>query len=283
MKIGRLILTFREDLILRLRDFYVGGDRTDLLVIAYNAGMVDPHKFKTDEKFKLIPYQTPQRSSSISGLQYKIWIDVAKKFPQIEGWVIHDYDFYCKPKDSDLFSHIKEDEYGMIGKAFPIWQEGMGETSIDTYPFPQSHKYWHKTNNPIDKEVDTVLMRTYPVTYGGVTTLMGGYSDCIVTRSKNILLLDDPAFLNLPGGLEQVPHTVWGTRNVKPVDMRQFYNVRVLMDVLYLPIDNRYDMLNPVKVWDGSKVSFRMKRENLKLKLKKIVKRLIRYEGWNLR
>jgi len=282
MRTARLILTFREDLIPHLRDFYVGGGRTDLLVVAYNASMVDPHKFTTNEKFQLVPYQTSQRrSQSISGLQYKVWVEVAKKFPHVEGWVVHDYDFYCNPNDSDLFSHIKEDEYGMIGMAFPVWREDMGDTNIDTYPFPQSHRYWHNTNNPIDREVDAVLTKTYPAMYGGTTTLIGGYSDCIVTSSRNLLLLDDPAFEHLSGGLEQVPHTVWRARNVKPVDFRQFYKVRVLMDVLYVPIDPHYDMLNPVKVWDTETgASAPMKFQNFKLKLKKIVKRLIRYEGW---
>jgi hypothetical protein len=230
----------------------------------------------------LISYEIPQRRSlSISGLQYKVWIEVAKKFPKIRGWVVHDYDFYCGPKDSDLFSHVQENEYGMIGKAFPVWQKGMGKTHVDTYPFPQSHEYWHRTNNSIDKEVDSVLMRTYPVKYGSVTTLMGGYSDCIVTTSRNILLLDDPVFSNLPGGLEQVPHTVWATRNIESVDMRQFYTMRVLMDVFYVPIDKKYDMLNPVKIWDiESGASFNMRFENLKMRAKKIVKRLIGYEGW---
>ena len=281
MKIARLILTFREDLIPTLREFYVGGGRTDLLVIAYNSSLVNAEKFKTDDKFKLVPYVAPKRNSlSISGLQYKVWVDIAKKFPQVEGWVIHDYDFYCNPSDHEIFSHIHEDEYGMIGTAFPIWKEGMEEVSIDTYPFPQSHRYWHVTDNPIDQEVDALVMQTYPTTYGGVTTLMGGYSDFIVTSSKNLLLLDDPVFQNLPGGLEQVPHSVWHKRNIKAVDFRKFYKVKVLMDVLYVSLSKDYDMLNPIKFWPGSPPDLSSNYQNVRSKIKKVVKQIMGYQGW---
>lgn len=281
MKIARLILTFREDLIPTLRDFYLGGNRTDFLVIAYNSSLVNADKFKTNDKFKLVPYTAPERNKlSISGLQYKVWVEVAKKFPEVEGWVIHDYDFCCKPKDSDLFSHIKEDEYGMIGRAFPVWKEGMGETAIDTYPFPQSHRYWHVTDNPTDQEVDALLMQTYPAVYGGVTTVMGGYSDFIVTTARNLLFLDDPVFSNLPGGLEQIPHSVWHKRNVKSVDFRKFYKMKVLMDVLYVPFSEEYDMLNPVKFWPGHSPDLGSSYKNIQSKFKKVVKQVLGYQGW---
>lgn len=282
MKTGRLILTFREDVIPVLRKFYLDGNRTDFLVIAYNWATVSPSKFETSDRFKLVPYYAPRGTQSISGLQYKVWLDVAKQFPHIDAWVIHDYDFYCRPANAEISVHIGEKEYGMIGKAFPVWQKGMEKTPVDTYPFPQSHEHWHQAGNSIDAEVDAILLKKYSTPFNNVKTFYGGYSDFLAVRREHLLLLDNPDFATVRGGLEVVPHTLWQKNGIQAVDMRRFFKMKVLMDVLYLPVSHEYDMINPVKNWD-SKAGLRTMFANGKLKLKKIIKRILGHQGWQNR
>lgn len=283
MKLGRLILTHREDLVHALKNFYLGQKRTDFLVIAHNWKTVDPRKFETGPNFKLVPYYGPSNDGNISGMQWRVWVDVAKQFSGVAGWVIHDYDFLCRPSDIDIFTHVQEDTYGMIGRAFPVWQEGMKDEDVDTYPFPQDHRHWHNVGRgPIDIEVDETLMNAYPYYYQGTKTVLGGYSDFLAVSSRNILLLDDVRIVSLKdvGGLEQVPHTVWSAKGITPVDMRQFYKTKVFMDVIYIPDQAEYDMLNPIKYWPGTALDNKTRIKNLKMKLKRLVKSFIRYQGW---
>lgn len=280
-KLGRLILTDREDLIDQLKDFYA-GTRTDFLVIVYNRETIDPSKFRTNDTFKLMPGER----GNISDKQHKVWVEVAKHFPDIEAWVTHDYDFVCRPSDADIFRHIASDQYAMIGKAFPIWQEGMKNTNVDIYPFPESYTNWgqQRTEIPDERDFHWFLPRHYPCEFQGVKTFMGGFGDFIATSRKNILLLDDPKLdVITEGGIEQVSHSIWQTYNINPVDMRNFYKVKVLMDVVYIPMDESYDMLHPVKFWPGQKPGSGANRENLKYRIKKLIKQLIGYKGYRFR
>jgi hypothetical protein len=274
MKTGRLILTFREDIIPPLKKFYSDGNRTDFLVIAYNWATVSPSKFETSDRFSLVPYHPPKGTPSISGLQYKVWVDVAKQFPDVDTWIIQDYDFYCRPTDAEIFAHVGEKEYGMVGKAFPVWQKGMKDIAVDNYPFPEAHKNWHQPNagSAIDDEVDAILLKKYGLLYGG-------YSDFLAVRRSQILLLDNPDFANVRGGLEVMPHTIWKKNGIEAIDMRKFFKMKVLMDVLYLPITQEYDMINPVKNWNTG-VDLGARFKNIKMNLKKAVKRMIGYQGW---
>lgn len=285
MRLGRLILTFREKYIDQLKKFYLDSGRTKFLVVAYNKKTVDPSKFKTTDSFRLVPYCLGEECSA-TGQQYRVWVDVVRQFPAIEGWVVHDYDFVCRAPDDEIFSHIGANDYAMVGKAFPIWQEGMKDTGVDTYPFAQDHRHWHNDNppNPIRLKVDEILFRSFPYFFQNIKTFFGGYSDFIATTSKNFLLLDDPAIRGLErGGIEQVPHSIWGAKGVKPVDMRSWYKMKVLLDVMYFPMDERYQMIHPAKVWEGESVSLNDRFRNIKWKFKNFIKWLIGYQGWKRR
>ena len=109
MKLGRLILTHRKDYIDKLKTFYLDGGRTDFLVIAHNKKTVDTSHFKTDARFHLVPYCGRGPMCSVMGHQFRVWVDVARQFPEIEGWVVHDYDF-CVPRarPGDLQPHQTE-------------------------------------------------------------------------------------------------------------------------------------------------------------------------------
>ncbi len=283
MKFGRLILTHREDLINQLKDFYLGGKRTEFLVIACDATKVDTKKFSQNDTFHIVPFLFPgMDGATMTGRQWRVWIEIAKNFPEIDSWVIHDYDFVAKPNDSEILSHLAPNEYAMIGAAFPVWRKGMGYTKIDTYPFPQSHRYWHQNLTLDDTLVNNTLNSAFPVTFQGIKTVVGGFSDFIATSKTNILFLDDPK-VNNPKleGVEQIPHTIWRAMGVRPVDMRNFYKMKVLMDVKYIPFSDEYDMLNPVKFWPGKSIpALRERMKNFEYAFKTLIKKLIRYRGW---
>ncbi len=277
MKFGRLILTFREDMIPRLKEYYLDSGRTDFLVVAYNSHTVDPSKFQEGSKFKMVPYFRSGyqlESKHVSGQQFRVWYNVAKEFPEIEGWVIHDYDLVCKPKDVEIFSTLSENEYASIGNPIPVWQEGMIESEIDTYPFEQKQMNWHKATDAISKSadgiIDSVLMEAYPFYHQGIKTLLGGFGDFIATSSKNILLLDDHKIKNiLIGGTEQVPHTIFNAYHISPVDMRKHFSTKILMDYTYLDLSQPYDLINPVKYWPkGNKPSSVVRFKNLLKRIK---------------
>ncbi len=281
-KLGRLILADREDIIERLRDFYLEKGRTEFLAVAYNGETVNSQKFQESERFRLIPYKAFDGQVTIFGDRHRVWIEAAKKFPGIDGWVVHDYDFICRPRDEDIFSHIGPNEYGMVGKAFPMWQDGMRKEGedFDTYPFPQSQRFWGKFSTaPTDEEVENALLNSYPFDFHGIKTILIGYSDFIAASRENILKLDEPRFATVYGGIERLPHTLWHAKGVSPVDMRQYCKVKVLMDVVYIPMDESYDMLHPVKFWHGISPDLRTRVENAEYGIKTLIKKIIRHRG----
>lgn len=285
MKRGRCILTHREDLVPALRDFYLASGRTRFLVFAVNPHTVDMKKMAAMERdnlrFTAFAFPRPDRTVSMRSRNWRVWVEVAKQFPEIDEWVLHDYDVVVRPGDDDIFSHVKPDEYAMIGTAFPVWQKGMTGAPLDTYPFPQGHHYWFQTDNSDDRAVRDALLASYPVYFQGIKTIAGGYGDFAAVSRTNLLLLDD-ARLKTPEilGGEQIPHTIWRVRGVKPVDVRKFYKVNVLMDVLYAPWSDEYDFVHPVKYWPGQNVDAATAKQNRMYRLKNFVKRLIRYEDW---
>jgi hypothetical protein len=284
MRLGRLVLTHREDLIPILKRFYL-GPRSAFLVIAYNSSVVDQKKFEQGDNFRLVPYSAHPRIG-LDGQQFRVWIDVAKKFSDIDGWITHDYDLVAKPSDAEIFRHIDNEQYAMIGEPFPVWMPGMVEEKIDTYPFPQGYRYWYQARNPKDENVFKILSTAFPCEHRGITTIVGGYGDFIATRRENILLLDDPKIDSLrSGGIEQVAHTIFAAKGIKAVDMRRFFKTKIHIDSTYLSarmLDSRYDFLHPVKFWPGGKMPTQKdKFNNLKFKLKNRVKKLIRYDGWH--
>ena len=269
----------------------IAADATDFLVIAHNKKTVNTAHFTTDARFHLVPYcgrgERFGQPCSVMGQQFRVWVDVVRQFPEIEGWVVHDYDFACRVSDKEIFTHIKPNEYAMIGKAFPLWEKGMQENEgIDTYPFIQDHRHYYNEvpMNPIDVKVRATLTNAFPHSYHGTTTILGGSGDFIATTRENLLLLDDPAIKDLEfGGIEQVPHAIWGAKGVAPVDMRQFYNMKVLLDVVYVPMHPGYDMVHPAKVWEGEQPTLAERKRNIKWKFKNFVKWLIGYRGWKRR
>lgn len=281
MRLGRLILTHREDLILTLKNFYLPS-RTDFLVIAYDRLNVNPAKFEEGNNFRLVPYETDPKLK-LNGQQFRVWTNVVRMFPEIEGWVVHDYDMIAKPNDQEIFQHLGEKNYGMIGTSFPVWVEGMTE-QFDTYPFPQGHRYWGA--GPDLMRPFQALIEAYPTKVGEKETFYGGYGDFLAARSEYFLLMEENPLLRrvTEGGNEQVPHTVWRAHGVLPVDMTRYYRTKVFVDGRYLPermLYSRYDFLHPLKFWPGGKrPSERDKIFQLKAILKVTIKQLIRKEDW---
>jgi len=283
MQTARLILNHREDLVLPLKDFYLGSGRTSRLVMAVNPNTVNIRRFKEDDSFRLTAhaFPRPDGTASMRSRNWRVWAEVAKQFPQIDMWVAHDYDLTVLPGDADITAHVKPSEYAMIGTAFPIWQEGMKDVDFDTYPFPEGHRYWRLNSNPYDRAVEAALLKYYPVDFQNIQTVMAGYGDFVATSRENLLRLDDDRLklIDVFGG-EQVPHTIWRVQGIRPVDMRQFYKTKVLMDVVYTPMDVKYDFVHPVKFWPGQPVDKGLRKQNRTYKFKNFVKRLIRYKNW---
>lgn len=275
MKLGRLILTHREDLIKPLLDFYVPA-RTDFLVISYHQLKVRPELFQQTENFKLVPFYGPGerygQKGHIMGQQFRVWADVVKMFPAIEGWVAHDYDVLVKPSDADIFSHLNQNQYAMAGKPIPVWQSGMRTRITDMFPFEQDHQHWHHSQDTLTKSVedliDGVLIQNFPYTYDGIKTILGGYGDIIATTSKNFQLLADEKLKNITiGGSEQVPQTIFSARGIQPVDFRRYYSVKI-PPINYVPFNNSFDIASPVKYWPGGL------QPTLKARLKNFARRI---------
>ncbi len=137
MKLGRVVLTYRPDLIPALKEFYLGQGRTEFLVIAYNKQLVNPEEFKQEDNFKLEPYLGEKSGGNITGQQFFAWLAVVKNYPNIDAWVMHDYDLLVRPSDKEIFKHISKGGYASLGKPFANWQEGMtGNTTEDVFPYP---------------------------------------------------------------------------------------------------------------------------------------------------
>jgi hypothetical protein len=276
MKLGRIITCYREDLILQIKDFYLGGNRTDFLVVAYNEEHVDPSKFSQTENFKLVPYRGRDANGGFIIVQWKTWPKTAAMFPEIGFWVLHDYDVLCKPSDSDIQSHIKENEYAMLGSPIILWQEGMPEEDMDCYPFARDYRYWKKVKFlPQDaasiEKFESVLKQNFPKIYKGIPTILCGYGDFLATSSKNLMLLADPRLEPISnGGIEQVPHSVFGYNGIRAVDLREYYSLNISMDnTLYAAFKNKFDISHSVKFWpQGNKPA-------LKLRLKRFIKSML--------
>jgi hypothetical protein len=257
MTIGRIVLTHREDLIDMLKEYYLESGRTKFLVISYHPTLVDPKKFPEGKNFKLVPFFRPGEkdgSQSIDGQQFRAWVTAVKAYPEITHWVAHDYDVVSKVSDDEIFSRVNDTQFAMIGEPIPIWQEGMVEANVRTFPFPQKHKDWHMPPDALSQSVvklmNRILMDAYPHYFQGIKTLLGGYGDIIATSSKNFLYLDDPILKNIKkGGGEQVPHTIFGAHGLSAVDLSKYYKVKMAYDNSYSSLDEPYDFIHPVKFW----------------------------------
>lgn len=281
MRIGRLILTHREDLIPNLKDFYL-PERTNFLVVAYDKSAVNPSKFMEGENFRLVPYDV-HPEFKLNGQQFRVWINVVKMFPQIEAWVVHDYDMIVKPSDKEIMSHIGEKQYGMIGTSFPVWVEGINE-KYDTYPFPQGGRYWGERPGAFIRF--KTLIEVYPTVVGKNRTFYAGYGDFLAARSEYFLLMEENPLIKqvVAGGCEQVPHTVWKAHGIKPVDMTRYYRTKIFLDGRYLStrlFDSKYDLMHPMKFWPGGKKPSRQdKIFQIKSIIKATIKQLIGWQDW---
>jgi hypothetical protein len=273
MNIGRIILTYRQDMILPLKKFYLDSGRTDFLVISYNEKLVDPTKFQQADNFKLEPYLGKGENGDISGQQFLAWVGPIKKYPEIQGWAIHDYDLLAKPDDIEIFQHLKPGQYGSLGKPFPIWQRGMsGETTQDLFPYP-----YHYISEDHKKEGDilyleNILLKSFKVKYQNIPTILTGYSDFIAAFSKDILLLSDSRLNELDhAGLEQAIHTVFACNGLEQVDFRKFFSTNISLDnTLYITFENDFDFSHPVKFWPG------LEQITLKKKIKRFLKPILK-------
>lgn len=256
MKLGRLILTYRQDLIPALKEFYLNSGRSDFLVIAYNSELVDPKGFKETSDFKLEPYVGRGAGGNISGQQFLVWAEVAKKYPKIEGWVIHDYDLLAKPTDAEIFKKLKNHSYASIGKRFANWQTGMtGKTTEDIYPYPYHFISASEQKDEYQMGVEKVLLKHFPVTFQNTPTIMTGYTDFLAAYSSDLALLNNPKLKEIfLGGIDQVVHTVFAHNHLAQIDLRQFFSASIsLDDDSPAPFNNNFDFSHPVKFWPSLK------------------------------
>ena len=262
MKIGRGILTHRQDMVPVLRDFY--KDKTDFLVVAYNSHSVAPAEFTQTDRFKLFPYFGKGKAGNVAGQQYLVWKDIAKQYPDIDAWVMHDYDVLVRPSDGAIFSHISEGMYATIGLPFAIWQKGMkGDTTTDPFPFNLLHYYTPRVSkDDTFSKLEPVLLKEYPCVFEGVETIMTSYGDFIAANTKDVLRFDDPRLFDIPsGGAEQVPATVLTHAKLSAVDLRRFFKIKMTLDPsLFVDFDEQYDISHTVKFWPGSSVKPTLKQ-----------------------
>ena len=252
MKIGRVILTHRQDVVLALKNFYFGA-YSDFLVIGCNQLTVELSKFQQTDNFKMFGYIRSDFQEGLNGRQFIAWVEAAKRFPKIDAWVIHDYDVLAKVCDKEVFKHVSLGHYGCVGLPFPNWQPGLpSPVARDVFPF--SRHYVSKDDKPSPDFCcrEKYLIQKFPTSLDGISTVMSGYGDFLAIYRDDLLKLDDHQFSRLPGGLEQVPHTVLRYYNVQPVDFRAFFSLNISMDnVFYVPFKNTYDISHPVKFWPG--------------------------------
>ncbi len=270
MKLGRLILTHRQELILPIKEYYLSGGRTDFLVIAYNQATVDAGQFLETENFKLFPYLGKGLNGSILGQQFLVWKNAAKKYPEIDFWIAHDYDVLVKPADHEISKLVGSGEYAVIGQPFPNWQKGMKskESARDLFPFLRHYISEGDVKDKIFKTYEKVLIQNFPYSFEGVPTILSGNGDFIATSRENLLLLDDTKLEQFPvGGTEQIPHTVLRYYGIEAKDLRSYFSIRISLDnTTYVPFRNKFDFTHPVKFWPG------VSDPGLILRLKKFIK-----------
>lgn len=266
MRIGRLILTHRQDLVGAIKEIYLPA-RTGFLVIAYNQACVDPAQFSQTENFKLFPYTGP--GGSIAGHQYKVWKDVVKQFPGIDAWTIHDYDVLVKPADEDIFRHVKPGQYAALGLPFYNWQQGMpAQTTNDTFPYLSHYVDSISNKDSTFLGAEQVLKKAFPLYFQNIATIKTGYSDFFVGFSKDLILFDNPKLDIAEGGIDQVVHTVMAYHKIELVDLRQFYSMEISLDnTLYMPFENKFDISHTAKFWPQGNL-----RPGFKLALKRLIK-----------
>lgn len=259
-----------------IKDFYL-GDKTDFLVIGYNDAYIDPKKFTQSKNFKMLPYKGTDKQGNLAVVQWRVWPALASQFPEIDFWVVHDYDVICKPTDRSIASHVEPNQYAMLGKPIPLWQPGMPEQDVaDSFPFSPGYRFWKKVQMQpqvaADSEIfEGTLRKNFPNFFQGLPTILCGYGDILATYSKNLLLLSDPRLNPINrGGIEQVPHSVFGYFGLTAVDLRSWYSLHVSLDnTLYVSFNNKFDISHPVKYWPVGK------QPGLKLKTKRLIKQLL--------
>ena len=162
-KIARLILLPAEKYINEIIRFY--GSRSAHLVIAYNADSFTPSK---TYPVPLISYagvgaetarefSFPEKIAAHPlGTQWRVYAKAAAAFPEIEQWVIHDYDVLCKPTDRDLCEKVPAGHYGTLGLPIPRYRPGINAAAWRKKTWPYTHmpyeNLWHAR--------DTITQRT---------------------------------------------------------------------------------------------------------------------------
>jgi hypothetical protein len=273
MKIGRLILTHRQDLILPLKNFYLPS-KTEFLVLAYNQITVKPDCFEQTKNFKLMPYLGKGAGGSILGQQFLVWADAAKNYPEIDFWIVQDYDILCMPTDIVIASHVGRGQYGMIGNPFAFLRRKNRASQKDVFPFFYKDVPDSLSSSRVYRYLEEELKKIYPLKIEGEECIYTGYGDFLATSKENISLLGEERLRNLKeGGAEQVPHTVFSAKHILPVDLRQFFSMKIILDpTLYVNFNSKYDFSHPVKYWPGSSV-----KPNFKLRMKSFIKYLLKF------
>lgn len=249
-----MILTHRKDLIDQIRQHYL-GKFSDFLVIAYNSSTVDVSDFTESENFKLVPYygngEKIGKPGNLAARQWAVWPEVSKLYPEIETWIIHDYDLLCRVADSDLASRVGADEFGIIGKPFKMWQPGMSDGNLDIYPFLNiEYKKLTKIFSSVNEQVYSVLIENYSVNEGLIKTIYMGYGDILVVHAGTLQLLNDPILKQIEvGGIEHVFHNVFLKNNLRPIDLRKYYSMKILLEWIHINFNNKYEISHPIKYW----------------------------------
>ena len=273
MRLGRLILTHRQDLISSIKEFYLPS-KTNFLVVGYNKKSVNANLFQENENFKMHGYQGNGPSGSLAGRQYVAWAEVARKYPEIDIWVMHDYDVLCKPTDAEMTKYLESGQYGVVGQPFASTKVARSKDEPkDVFPYfvkdldksidiSDNYAYWEKE-----------LLKLYPIYVHGIKSIFTGNGDLIVGHRDIFLFLEDEHIRSLDnGGAEQVPHTLFAYHGIRPLDLRKYFSIFFSLDNnIYASYNNSYDISHPVKFWSGGA------KPSLKIVLKKFIAYLLRY------
>lgn len=270
--IARLILVPRQDVLDRVVDLY--SSRTSFLILGYNeetftprapsdVGLV-PYRGVSAELVKRWDFPTAWVGHPL-GTTWKTWISAGRMFPDVERWVIHDYDLICRPRDEDLVGHVPTDSYGMIGTPVPRYKPGIDASRFAnrTYPFVHSRyeRLWYgedELNTRVVDKLFSVLEREYPFDVNGVTSALCGYGDLVVLPRDILVKLGDPALEEIEvGGIEQVVHCVARAAGYHPVDLSRVFRTRVRFTPMVW-FSNKDEIVHPVK--DLALVESRSKR-----------------------
>jgi len=259
--IGRLILVPAEIMLPGLIDYY--KHRSDFLVIGYNKDNFSPSR---SYPVPLIPYRGVGREIAVKygfgegaaghplGTVWRRASTLDQTFPEIQFWIIHDYDVVCKPHDREIADVVPENCYGMIGLPIPRYKPAIDETAFESSTFPFTHQtyrtLWHAADEMTarnDHNFLDVLENEFPFIQNGITTVLCGYGDIIAAPVNLLRCLRDKRLDPIEiGGIEQVIHNIAFHNHFKPFDLSKAFRTRVHFSALSWFADSD-QIIHPLK------------------------------------